>query len=211
MSAAGAQIWRDWSWRLSGGRNAGLTMKGQAAHFRPAHLTQQSLHSICTIIGGDESAADEHKPFAAADRLVKFPKRPESHILSETISLFFIARNRVGLWIAREAEGCTGGVFLFKKSALGFAKKNSGTSGSATMFLAECLELDVENRGNRLIAWIGALLNLLTRYVPDYPPPIPLLERQRTPEWLWPAKQASTRQAEFMNWQTGRTRRRLKI
>ena len=99
-------------------------------------------------------------------------------------------------------EGRTGGVFLFKKSALRFAKKNSGTSGCATMFLAERLELDVENRGNRLIAWIGALLNLVTRYVPDYPPPIPLLERQRKPEWLWPAKQAGTRQAEFMNWRT---------
>jgi hypothetical protein len=34
------------------------------------------------------------------------------------------------------------------------------------MFLAERLELDVENQGNRLIAWIGTLLNLLTRYVP---------------------------------------------
>ena len=147
-------------------------------------------------MGGDEVAVDEHKPPAAADRLFKFPARPETHILSESIPLFFIARNRVGLWIAREAEGRTGDVFLFKNSALRFAKKNSGTSGCATMFLAERLELDVENQGNRLIAWIGALLNLVTRYVPDYPPPIPLLERQRKPEWLWPAKHG-TRQAEF--------------
>ena len=73
------------------------------------------------------------------------------------------------------------------------------------LFLAERLELDVENPGNRLIAWFGALLNLVTRYVPDYPPPIPLLERQRKAEWLWPAKHG-TRQAEFMNWQTGRAR-----
>ena len=143
--------------------------------------------------------------------MVKFPARPEPHILSETISLFFIARIGVGLWIAREAKGRIGGVFLFKKSALGFVKKNSGTSRSATMFLAERLELDVENRGNRFIGRIGALLSLVTRHVPDYPPPIPLLERQRTPEWLWPAKQPGTRQAEFMNWQAGRARRRLKI
>jgi hypothetical protein len=60
-----------------------------------------------------------------------------------------------------------------------FRQKNSGRSGCATMFLAERLERDVENQGNRLIAWTGALLNLVTRYVPDYPPPIPLLERQR--------------------------------
>src|SRR5580704_17694607 len=120
-------------------------------------------------------------------RLFKFPARPKTHILSESIPPFFIARNRVGLWIAREAEGPTGGVFLFKKSALRFAKKNSGRSGCATMFLAERLELDVENPGNRLTAWIGALLNLTTRYVPDYSPPIPLFGRQRKPQWLWPA------------------------
>jgi hypothetical protein len=211
MSAAGAQIWRKWSRRFSGGRNAGLTMKDQAAPFRPVHLTQQSLHSICTILGGDEAAVDEHKPLAAADRLVKFPARPEPHILSESIPFFFIARNRVGLWIAREAEGRTGGAFLFKKSALLFAEKNSCTRGCATMFLAERLELDVENRGNRLIAWIGALRKVVARYVPDHPPPVPLLERQHKPEWLWPAKQAGTRQAEFMNWQTGRAARRLRI
>jgi hypothetical protein len=186
-------------------------MKGQVAHFGPVHLAQQSLRSTCTIIGDDQPTVDEHNLLVAADRLVKFPARPERDILSESIPFFFVARNRVGLWIVREAEGRTGGVFLFKKSALRFAKKNSGTSGCATMFLAERLGLDVENRGNRLIAWIGALLNLLTRYVPDYPPPIPLLERQRKPEWLWPTKQAGTRQAEFMNWQTGCVRRRLKI
>lgn len=28
----------------------------------------------------------------------------------------------------------------------------------------------------------------------DYPPPIPLLERQRKPEWLWPAKHGLGRQ-----------------
>jgi hypothetical protein len=56
------------------------------------------------------------------------------------------------------------------------------------MFLAERLELDVDNRGNRLIAWIVALRKLVARYVPDHPPPVPLLERQRKPEWLWPER-----------------------
>ena len=55
------------------------------------------------------------------------------------------------------------------------------------MFLAERLELDVENRGNRVIAWIGALLNLvLVTY-----DTIRLrfhCWRQRKPEWLWPAR-----------------------
>lgn len=186
-------------------------MKGQAARLRPAYLAQPPLQSIFTMMAGDEPAVDQHKPVPRPHTSGKFPRRPESDVLSNSIPLFFIARNKVCLWIARDEEGRRGGVFLFKKSALRFAKKNSGTSGCATMFLAERLELDVENRGNRLIAWIGALLNLVTRYVPDYPPPIPLLERQRQPEWLWPAKQAGTRQAEFMKWQTGRARRRLKI
>jgi hypothetical protein len=109
-------------------------MKGQAAHFRSVHLTQQSLHSICTVIGGDEVAIDEHKPPAAADRLFKFPARPEIHILSESIPPFFIARNRVGLWIAREAEGRTGGVFLFKKSALRFARKTAAGAAARPCF-----------------------------------------------------------------------------
>ena len=41
------------------------------------------------------------------------------------------------------------------------------------MFRAEHFELDVENRGNRLIGWIGAVLNVVARYIPEYPPPIP--------------------------------------
>ena len=140
-------------------------MKGQAAHFRPVHLAQQSLHCICTIIGGDEVAVDEHNhrssrqigqiSSAARDpHSQRVRSRPSSsHGLSWPLD-------------CAEAEGRTGDVFLFKNSALRFAKKNSGRSGCATMFLAERLELDVENQGNRLIAWIGTLLNLLTRYVP---------------------------------------------
>jgi hypothetical protein len=100
-------------------------------------------------------------------------------VLSDSIALFFIACNRSGLWIAREAEGRTGGIFLFRKSALRFAKKNSGKGGSATMFLSERLELDVPNRGNWFVAWVATLLNLVSRYIPPYPPPIPLLEKQR--------------------------------
>ena len=42
------------------------------------------------------------------------------------------------------------------------------------MFLAERLELDLANRGNRLIGWIGAVLNVPARYIPEYPPPIPM-------------------------------------
>jgi hypothetical protein len=53
----------------------------------------------------------------------------------------------------------------------------------AARFLTERFELDLENSGNRLIAWMGAALNLVTRYIPDYPPPIPIMEKRRKAEW----------------------------
>jgi hypothetical protein len=113
----------------------------------------------------------------------KFPRRPDSGVLSESIPLFFIARNRAGLWVAREAEGRAGGIFLFRRSALRFAKRSSGPRGCAIMFFAEHLELDLENRGNQLIGWIGAVLNFLARYIPEYPPPIPTLQEKQKGEW----------------------------
>ena len=115
------------------------------------------------------------KPVVPVGITAKFPHRPDAGVVSELIPLFFIARNRAGLWVAREAEGHTGGIFLFKRSAVRFAEKSSAPRGCATMFRAEHFELDVENRGNQLIGWIGAVLNVVARYIPEYPPPIPLL------------------------------------
>jgi hypothetical protein len=114
----------------------------------------------------------------------KFPSRPSFDVLSDSIPLFFIARNRVGFWIARDADGRTGGIFLFRKSALRFANKICETTGCATMFLADRFELDVRSSGNRVIAWVSAALDVATRFIPDYPPPIPTLEKRRKKEWL---------------------------
>jgi hypothetical protein len=146
----------------------------------------KDLHLIrpFAIEGGNRRTVDKYTRVRAAGRGPKFPRRPQSDVLSESINLFFIARNGVGLWIAREAEGRTGGIFLFKKSALRFAQENSGGSGWATMFLAQRLELDVENCGNQLIGWIGGVLSLVAHYVPDYPPPLPMLEKRPKSEWL---------------------------
>jgi hypothetical protein len=47
-----------------------------------------------------------------------------------------------------------------KRSALGIAKKNSAPKGCATMLLAGCFELDVENQGNPFVAWLDAALQL---------------------------------------------------
>src|SRR5665811_2380665 len=67
--------------------------------------------------------------------------------LSEAIPLFFIGRNKDGFWVAREADGRVGGIFVLKRSALLFANTNTQPRGCATMFLSERFELDIENKG----------------------------------------------------------------
>jgi hypothetical protein len=140
------------------------------------------LRGICGVVKGNQPA-HRPKPAVPAGMTAKFPRRPDSGVLSESIPLFFIARNRARLWVAREAEGRAGGIFLFKRSALRFAERSSGPRGCATMFLAEHFELDVENRGNQLIGWIGAVLNVVDGYIPEYPPPIPMLQKKQKGEW----------------------------
>lgn len=92
-----------------------------------------------------------------------FPRRPDPRVLSEAIPLFFIGRNQNRLWVAREAEGRKGGVFLFKASALRFAARHSAPAGCATMFLSERLDLDVANEGGWLAAGFHALLRIAAR------------------------------------------------
>src|SRR6516162_1279378 len=71
-------------------------------------------------------------------------------IVRETIPAFFLGRNMEGFWVARDAKGQIGGIFLLENSALTFAKRNSGRRGGATIFPSERFELDLENRGNPL-------------------------------------------------------------
>jgi hypothetical protein len=155
-------------------------MTRQSAQVEPR---RSLLRGICLVVTGDQRL-DQRKPATHPSRTVELPRRrPDTGVLSESIPLFFIARNRVSLWVAREAEGRTGGIFLLKTSALRFANRNSAPSGCATMFLAERLELDVENRGNRLMGWIGAALKAVAGHVPKYPPSIPITPRKEKGEW----------------------------
>lgn len=80
--------------------------------------------------------------------------------LSEAIPAFFIGRNKEGFWLAREAKGTIGGIFLFENSALAFARRNSWPSGCATIFPSARFELDVENQGNPLIGYLAPLMRL---------------------------------------------------
>jgi hypothetical protein len=84
-------------------------------------------------------------------------------ILSEAIPAFFIGRNRQGFWVARDARGRIGGIFLLANSALSFARRNSAPTGCATIFPSERFELDLENQGNPLVAPLGALVRLAER------------------------------------------------
>jgi hypothetical protein len=79
-------------------------------------------------------------------------------IVNAAIPAFFIGRNREGFWLARDAKGKIGGIFLFESSALSFARRHSRPMGCATIFPAERFELDLENQGNTLIAYLGPLM-----------------------------------------------------
>jgi hypothetical protein len=98
--------------------------------------------------------------------VLNFPRRPDLSVLSETIPLFYIAQNKHGFWVAREAEGRCGGAFLLRRSAARFARQQSGSAGCAMMFLNEELELDIENEGDRLVEPITALIEVATRRAP---------------------------------------------
>lgn len=103
---------------------------------------------------------------AGRGTVVNFPKRPDLTVLSETIPLFYIARNKHGFWVAREAGGRCGGVFLLRRSAVRFARHTSASAGCAMMFLNELLELDLDNEGSRLLVPLAAAIDIATRRTP---------------------------------------------
>jgi len=84
-------------------------------------------------------------------------------VISAAIPAFFIGRNKAGLWVAREARGRIGGLFLLKSSAVDFANRQSAPARCALVFPAETFELDIENRGNPLIVLAEHARRLLAR------------------------------------------------
>jgi hypothetical protein len=96
---------------------------------------------VSLVADGDETRPKATGPArAVTGATAKFPRRPDPRVLSASIPLFFIGRNKYGFWVVRAAEGRTGGIFLLKRSALRFAAKNSVPAGCATMFLGERFE-----------------------------------------------------------------------
>jgi hypothetical protein len=124
-------------------------------------------------------AGNEHKLATAGPTpVVKFPRRPDPRVLSTSIPLFFVGRNKYGFWVVRAAEGRAGGIFLLKRSALRFAARNSAPAGCATMFLSERFELDVENQGGVLAAGLDAMIRVITA---PAPPPAPVIASRKPP------------------------------
>src|SRR5271154_3428138 len=93
--------------------------------------------------GAAPSIIPNHDTRRAPKGTSDFPRRPDLDVLSATIPLFYIGQNSKGLWVVREAEGRRGGLFLFRRSAVRFARDESEPSGCALMFLKGRLELDV--------------------------------------------------------------------
>jgi hypothetical protein len=154
-------------------------MTKHAAHFC---AEAPFLRAICLVVKSRRSNNDQSRRRAHGS-VANFPRRPDAGVLSKSIPLFFIGRNRNGLWIAREAEGRTGGVFLLKQSVLHFAQRKSARVGCATMYLAEPIELDTENLGNPLAQWLDAALRRMSEFIPAYPPAIPIKEKYRKGDW----------------------------
>ena len=108
----------------------------------------------------------EHAGALSADApaIVAAQFRPlDPGIVNEAIPVFFIGRNMDDFWVARDAKGQIGGIFLLKDSAVSFARKNSRPAGCATIFPSERIELDLDNKGNPLVARLGWLKHLAKR------------------------------------------------
>jgi len=103
----------------------------------------------------------EAKQAAALRQTALGPLDPD--VVSAAIPAFFVGRNSAGLWVAREANGRIGGLFLFKSSAVDFANRQSQPTRCALVFPAESFELDIENRGNPLIVLAEGAIRLVAR------------------------------------------------
>jgi len=113
---------------------------------------------------GIEHAGQAVRPPSDQRVTVATPFQPlDPGIVNASIPAFFIGRNRDGFWLARDVRGQSGGIFLLRSSALAFAQRSSRPSGCATIFPAERFELDLENQGNPLLAYLGPLMRLAMR------------------------------------------------
>jgi hypothetical protein len=124
-------------------------LRGQAPRLSPAAMAAESARTGILPVEAPPTITAQFRPL-------------DPGIVNEAIPAFFIGRNREGFWIARDVKGRIGGIFLLESSALSFARKNSWPAGCATIFPSERFELDLENNGNPLVAYLRPLMRLAT-------------------------------------------------
>ncbi|WP_186294358.1 hypothetical protein [Bradyrhizobium guangdongense] len=108
--------------------------------------------------------------FAKQSAMVMSEPKPDFQsldpdIVSEAIPAFFIGRNRAGFWVARDARGRVGGIFLLKGFAVDFANAQSRPARCALIFPSTPVELDINNHGNPVIAALAQLTALARRFL----------------------------------------------
>jgi hypothetical protein len=122
----------------------------QLPEYSPAEVIRKSEHPGSASADASATVTAQFRPL-------------DPGIVNGTIPAFFIGRNMEGFWVARDAKGRIGGIFLLKDSAVSFAKRNSHAAGCATIFSSETIELDLDNNGNPLVAQLGWLKRLAKR------------------------------------------------
>jgi len=142
-------------------------MSGLPKHFEFMNSTAAEGLGL-VVANSARSAPSLRQAENEPNTLVKFPKRPDLTVLSETIPLFYIAQNNHGFWVAREADGRCGGIFLLRRSAMRFAQQKSAAVGCAMMFLKEPCELDVMNEGSRIVEHLTAVIDLARSRAPTF-------------------------------------------
>jgi len=115
---------------------------------------------------GQKQARQDYGKLHVKGQTAQLPARPNSTVLNHSIPLFFIGRNRDGFWVAREAAGRCGGLFLFRRSAARFARKKSSPRGSAIMLVERTIELDIPNQGNQFVEPIATTTDWVRRRAP---------------------------------------------
>jgi hypothetical protein len=134
-------------------------------HFDIARLPNPT--GMIPAIAGSARRLDlKREARSAPNRVIDFPKRPDLSVLNETIPLFYIGQNKKGLWVVREAEGRSGGLFLLRRTAVRFAREQGEAAGCGLMFLNKPLELDIENRGSDIVEPLAAAMDAAKRRTP---------------------------------------------
>jgi hypothetical protein len=105
--------------------------------YSPSLRSQASPGPALRLVAPPQAAA-------ASGTTAPWPERPAASVLSKSIPLFFISRDTDGFWIACEAGFRIG-------------ERCSGPARCATMTLSGPHSLDIENRGNRLVARLRPL------------------------------------------------------